>query len=290
MRKALLVSVAVCLLGAGGFAFAAGVATKGVNIRSTGFTPKTVSVAGGDTVQWKNLDTVNHQIVANSGAFASPVIRPSGTYARRMDTPGIYPYHDALKPTLKGTVRVTGAPPSVSAGVTPPIVTAGNAVRISGVISPAAVGDTVVVYAQPYPQLSFVEIARLQTTTNGVYDFMHTPTILTSYKTIWKGKESAVVRTAVSPALSLTKIGNWFVVRARAAKSFSGRWVYAQRLNQFGQWVSLRKVFLNRQSTQRFKITSLRPGLSRLRVYMTTNQAGAGYAFSSSRILTVRRR
>jgi plastocyanin len=290
MRKVLLISAAVCILGAGGFAFAAGLATKTVNIRSTGFSPKTVSVLGGDTVRWRNLDTVNHQVVANSGAFASPVIRPSGAYARRMDTPGTFPYHDALKPTLKGTVRVIGPPPSVSAGVTPPIVTAGNAVHISGAISPAAVGDTVVVYAQPYPLLSFVEIARVQTTTNGLYDFVHTPTILTSYKTAWKGKESAVVRTAVSPALSLVKIRSWFVVRARAAKSFSGRWVYVQRLNQFGQWVSLRKVFLNRQSTQRFKLTTLRPGLSRIRVYMTTNQAGAGYVFSSSQTITVRRR
>lgn len=290
MKKALLVSAAVCALGAGGFAFAATLATKGVNIRSTGFTPKTVTVVGGDTVQWKNLDTVNHQVVANNGAFASAIIRPNGTYARRMDTPGTFPYHDALKPTLKGTVRVTGVAPSISAGVTPPIVTAGNPVHISGAISPAAVGDTVVIYAQPYPQASFVEIARVQTTTNGLYDFAYTPTILTAYKADWKGKSSAVVTTAVSPALSLARIGNWFVVRARAAKSFSGRWVYVQRLNQFGQWVSLRKVFLNRQSTQRFKITSLRPGLSRLRVYMTTNQAGAGYAFSSSQVIAVRRR
>jgi plastocyanin len=290
MKKALTVTAAICVLGAGGFAFAAGLATKTVNIRSTGFSPRTVTVNGGDTVRWRNLDTVNHQVVANSGAFASPIIRPSGAYARRMDTPGTYPYHDALHPTLRGTVRVTGLPPSVSVGVTPPIVTAGNGVHISGAISPAAVGDTVVIYAQPYPQVSFVEIARVLTTTNGVYDFAHTPTILTAYKVAWKGKESAVVRTAISPALSLIRVRSWFVARARAAKSFSGRWVYVQRLNAFGQWVSLRKVFLNRQSTQRFKLPTLRRGLSRLRVYMTTNQAGAGYVFSSSQVLTVRRR
>ena len=118
MKKALLVSAAVCVLGAGGFAFAAGVATKGVNIRSTGFTPRTVTVVGGDTVQWRNLDTVNHQIVANNGAFASAAIRPNGTYVRRMDTPGFFPYHDALKPTLKGTVKVT-AP--VKAAVKAPV-------------------------------------------------------------------------------------------------------------------------------------------------------------------------
>jgi plastocyanin len=290
MKKALLVSVAVCALGAGGFAFASGLATKTVNIRSTGFVPRAVTVNGGDTVVWTNQDTVNHQVVANNGAFASPLIRPRGTFSRRMETPGTFGYRDALHPTLRGTVRVVGPPPSVSVGVSPPIVTAGSAVRISGAISPGAVGETVIVYAQVYPMASFVEVARLQTTTNGLYDFAHTPTILTAYKTSWRNRESAVVRTAVAPALSLMRIGSWFVVRARAAKSFSGRWVYVQRLNQFGQWVSLRKVFLNRQSTQRFKLPTLRRGISRLRVYMTTNQAGAGYVFSSSRVLTFRRR
>jgi plastocyanin len=285
-----MVTVAVCVLGAGGFAFAAGLATKTVTIRSTGFVPRAVTVNGGDTVMWTNRDTVNHQVVANNGAFASPIIRPRGTFARRMDTPGTFGYRDALHPTLRGTVRVLGPAPSVSVGVSPPIVTAGNAVRISGAISSGAVGETVIVYAQVYPQLSFVEVARVQTTTNGLYDFAHTPTILTSYKVQWRGRESAVVRTAVAPALSLVRIVNWFVTRARAAKSFSGRWVYVQRLNQFGQWVSLRKVFLNRQSTQRFKLPTLRRGISRLRVYMTTNQAGAGYVFSSSRMLTFRRR
>jgi plastocyanin len=289
MKKALMVTAAVCVLGAGGFAFAAGLATKTVVIRSTGFSPGTVTVNGGDTVMWTNRDTVNHQVVANNGSFASGIIPPRRSYSRRMDTPGRFPYHDALKPSLKGTVRVVGPAPSVSVGVSPPIVIAGNTVRITGAISPAAVGDTVIVYAQPYPLASFVEVARLQTTTNGVYDFTHTPTILTAYKVGWKGKESAVVRTAVSPALSLIRIRSWFVVRARAAKSFYGRWVYVQRLNQFGQWVSLRKVFLNRQSTQRFKLPTLRPGISRLRVHMTTNQAGAGYAFSSSQVITVRR-
>ena len=55
-----------------------------------------------------------------------------------------------------------------------------------------------------------------------------------------------------------------------------------QRLNQFGEWVSLKKVFLNSQSTQRFKLATLRPGLyTDSRLFMTTNQAGAGYIFGT---------
>jgi plastocyanin len=286
MKKVLMIA-AVCALGVGGYAFAAGLATKNVNIRSTGFAPRSVTINGGDTVQWKNLDTVAHQVVANNGSFASGSLPRNGVYAKRLDTPGTYPYHDGLKPSLKGTVRVVGPPPSVSVGVTPPIATWGTSVRLSGQIVPAAVGDMVSIFAQPYPQASFVKIADVQTTTNGVYDFTYQPQILTAFKAQWKGKSSAVVQTAVAPQLSLVKIGRWWVTRARAAKSFSGRFVYAQRLNAFGQWVSLRKVVLNQQSAQRFKLRLPR-GRSLVRVYMTTNQAGAGYIFSASRSLAVR--
>jgi plastocyanin len=286
--KKLLMIAAVCALGVGGYAFAAGLATKNVNIRSTGFAPKNVTINGGDTVQWKNVDTVAHQVVANNGSFASGILPRNGVYAKRLDAPGTYNYHDGLKPSLKGTVRVVGPPPSVTIGVTPPIVTWGTSVRLSGQITPAAVGDMVSIFAQQYPQASFVKIADVQTTTNGVYDFTYQPQILTAFKAQWKGKASAVVQTGIAPQLSLVKIGRWFVTRARAAKSFSGRFVYAQRLNAFGQWVSLRKVVLNQQSAQRFKLVLPR-GRSLVRVYMTTNQAGAGYLFSASRNLTVRR-
>jgi plastocyanin len=287
--KKLLMIAAVCALGVGGYAFAAGLATKNVNIRSTGFAPRNVTINGGDTVQWKNLDTVAHQVVANNGSFASGQLPRNGVYAKRLDAPGTYNYHDGLKPSLKGTVRVVGPPPSVTIGVTPPIVTWGTSVRLSGQITPAAVGDMVSIFAQPYPQASFVKVADVQTTTNGVYDFTYQPQILTAFKAQWKGKASAVVQIGIAPQLSLVKIGRWWVTRARAAKSFSSHFVYAQRLNAFGQWVSLRKVVLNQQSAQRFKLVLPR-GRSLVRVYMTTNQAGAGYLFSASRNLTVRTR
>jgi plastocyanin len=289
MKKLLMLTSAVCVLGAGGYAVAAGLATKTVNIRSTGFSPKTVTVNGGDTVQWKNLDTVNHQVVANTGAFVSPTIAPGKAWSRRLDTPGTYPYHDTFKPTLKGTIKVTGPAPSVTAGVSAPITTFGTQIHVGGTIAPAAANDTVTVWARPYPQASFVEIGKVQTSSTGAWDIIYAPQILTAFKATWKGKTSAEVQTAVAPQVSLAKIGRWWVVRVRAAKSFSGHWVYIQRMSSFGQWVSLRKVTLNRQSAQRFRL-KLPRGRSLVRAYMTTNQAGAGYVFGASQNLAVRRR
>jgi plastocyanin len=291
MRKALLIATAVCALAGAGFAVASLSATKTVNIRGTGFAPKTVTVAGGDTVQWKNVDTVNHQVVANNGSFASNTIQPTKTYSKRFDIPGTYGYRDALHPTLRGTVKVTGNPPSVSIGSSTGIMVAGNQIHVSGAISPAAVGDIVSIYALPFGQASFVKLADVQTTTNGVYDFITSPQILTSYKAIWKGKTSAVINVAVAPRLTLTHIRSWFVARAQApAKSFGGRWVYVQRLNRFGDWVKIKKVFLNRQGAKRFKLRGLPNGMNRVRILMSTNQAGAGYIFGTSSTLSFRRR
>ncbi len=289
MKRTLLIATAVCALAGAGFAVASLSALKVVNIRSTGFAPKTVTVAGGDTVRWKNVDTVNHQPVANNGAFACGTITPTKTCSKRLDTPGTYAYRDALHPALKGTVRVTGAAPSVSIGSSVGIAVFGNAIRVGGAVSPAAVGDTVEIFGQPYGQLSFVKLGEVLTTTNGVWDFAASPQLLTAYKATWKGKESAVIQVAVQPRLTLMRSGRWFVARAQAAKSFSGRSVTAQRLNRFGEWVSLKKVKLNSQGAQRFRLKSLTAGRHQVRVFMTTNQAGTGYVFGTSPTISFRR-
>jgi plastocyanin len=288
MKKALALATAVCALAGAGFAVAGLTASKTVSIKSTAFAPKAVTINGGDTVTWKNVDTVNHQVVANSGAFASGQIAPNRIYAKRLDTPGTYGYHDALHPTLKGTVKVTGPAPSVSIGASTAIAVFGNAIHVGGAISPAAV-DTVTVWAQPAGQASFVKLNDVQTTTTGVWDLVTTPQLLTSYKATWKGKTSAVITVAVQPRLRLQHIGRWFVARAQPSK-YGGHWVYVQRANAFGEWVSLKKVTLNSQSATRFKLRHLPHGLNRLRIFITTNQAGAGYFRGASPSLSFRRR
>jgi len=294
MKRTILIATAVCALAGAGFAVASMSALKTVNIRSTGFAPRTVTVPATGTVRWKNVDTINHQPVANSGAFACPTVTPNHTCLKVMNTPGKYAYRDALHPTLRGSVHVTGPPPSVSIAASVPIATYGNDIQLSGAVSPAAVGDMVSVWKQPWGQMSFVKVADVLTTTNGAWSFStsgeSSPQILTYYKATWKGKDSATIQVAVMPKLTLTRSGKWFRARAQAAKSFGGNWVYVQRLTTFGQWVVVKRVTLNSESTKRFKLTTLRKGRNRLRIFMTTNQAGSGYFESKSPTLTYRRR
>ena len=288
MKKALLVSAAVCVLGFGGFAFAAGLATKTVNIRSTGFTPKTVTVVGGDTVRWKNLDTVNHQVVANNGAFASPIVRPNGTYLRRMDTPGTYPYHDALKPTLKGTVRVTGAAPSVTAGISSADRDRGQPPCTSPVRSRRPPSGTPSSSTRRRTRRRRSSRSPGATTTDGLYGFSFTPTILTASRRSRKAGRAPSYAAVALPFRS----GRSELVRhqRQAAKSFFRRWVICaapepvRPVGSFGRssWTAVDPALQ--------ALSPPRPGLSRIRVYMTTNQAGAGYVFSSSQVISVRRR
>src|SRR6267154_3074961 len=102
MRRILLVSLA--LVATLVVVAAAGADTKTVQIVKSGFTPSSTTVTVGDSVTWKNADTVNHQVVANDGSFASPVLKPGESFSQAFPKSGRFGYHDALFTSRKGTV------------------------------------------------------------------------------------------------------------------------------------------------------------------------------------------
>jgi plastocyanin len=264
-------------------------ATKQVDIRPAGFSPGTVTIDTGDDVRWTNRDTVNHQVVSDTGAFASPILRPGQSYRFTFRASGTYRYRDALEPAERGTVRVTGPPPSVSLAASSGIINYGTQITLSGQISSGQAGQRVEIFAKPYPATSFVKLAEVLTQQNGAWSYVTTPEILTSYQAFWRNNRSTEVTTAVRPRISFGRRTGWFVVKVTGQRSFTNRVVYLQRLSRFGQWVKVRRVTLGSQSSRRFK--SLMPmGTSRLRIFMTVNQAGAGYLGGISSVLVFRRR
>jgi plastocyanin len=263
-------------------------ATKDVTIRKGGFSPMTVTIAAGDTVRWTNRDTVNHQVVADTGAFASQVLGPNKTYSFTFRAAGTYRYRDALEPTERGTVKVTGPPPSVSLAASTGIDTFGTQIMLSGQISNLRAGERVEIFSKPYPGTSFVKLAEVLTTQNGAWAYPTTPEILTSYEAHWKGNKSTEVSVAVRPRISFGRRFGWFVVDVNGNRSFANRVVILQRLSRLGQWVNVRKVTLGSQSARRFK-SRMPKGTSRLRIFMTVNQAGAGYLGGLSSTLVFRR-
>jgi plastocyanin len=285
-RLLVLVATSLTALVAIPQAFAA---TRDVAIRAGGFSPTSVTVPTLDTVRWTNRDTVNHQVVSDTGAFASPILRPGQTFSFVFRASGTYRYRDALEPAERGTVRVTGPPPSVSLAASTGIDNFGTQITLTGQVSNARAGERVEIFSKPYPGTSYVKLAEVLTTANGAWTYPTTPEILTNYQAIWRTNRSAEISVAVRPRISFGRRTGWFVVTVNGDRSFANRTVILQRLSRLGQWVNVRKITLGSQSSRRFK--SLMPvGTSRLRIFMTVNQAGAGYLGGMSGVLVFKRR
>lgn len=288
IRRLLIGVTTVFVLGASSPAAAA---TKTVQITRTGFVPATVQIATGDSVTWRNADTTKHQVVADNGAFASPILGPGKTFTFTFRAAGTYRYRDVFKTRFRGTVRVSGPPPSVSLGVSRAIVYYGGSTTLSGQISNKKANESVELLYRPYPQASFAVLGTVVTSADGTFSFNTKPTILTEYQAHWKRASSIVVRSEVKPLISFrySRVSRIFSVAVKAARSYSGHSVYLQRLSRFGQWVAVKKVRLNFSSAARFR-AKLPRGRSRLRIFMTVNQAGPGYLASWTGVWTVVRR
>lgn len=287
MRKALLLVVSIVALVAAAVALAA--VTRVVAIKPAGFDPATRTINTGDTIRWRNDDTVNHQVVADNGHFASPVLRPNQSYTREFNVAGTYRYRDALEPAERGTIVVKGPAPSVSIASSAGTVFYGRGIRLTGLISSGAANQTVEIWSRPFDQGSFAKAAELKTLTAGGYDWTDTPDVLTEYQARWGSRVSATISVGVRPLMTFTRRPGYFIAGAKARSSMANRWVYLQRRSPLAQWVNVKKVRLGSTGARRFTYR-LKKGRNVLRLFMTTNQAGSGYLWSHSRTLLINKR
>jgi plastocyanin len=289
MRTLVFTAVTVLALAVAGASRPAATATKTVRITASGFSPARVTIRTGDAVRWTNNDTKNHQVVANNGTFASPVIAPGRSFTHTFNTAGTFRYHDALHPSLTGRVVVTGPPPAVTIGAAAPILVFGQSTHISGIVSSKKAGEIVTVWAQPYGQGSPVQIASLLTTTGGAWDLAVRPMLLTTYEAHWKAAVSQKVSLQMRPNVLLTVGKRYWYVKVKTNRSLQGRKVYLQKLTRFHQWVKFKRVLLNQSSGKLISAPRLKHGRYTLRVFMSYNQAGAGYLDGYSRTVVIRR-
>ena len=267
----------------------ASAATIEVRIDRTGFVPATVTIAAGDTVRWTNRDSTAHQVVSDTGAFASPTLAAGQSFSFVFPTAGTFRYRDALKPAERGTVRVTDPPPAVNLAATAPILVFGTESRLQGATSSKRAGEQVTLLQQPHGQTAYTQMMVATTGPNGVYDVAVRPTILTAYVAQYRGVSSGAIQVQVRPRITLLPgRRGYFLTRVSGGHSFAGRYVFLQRRNVFGQWVSIVRYRLGLNSGKLFRIPKRR-GVVRYRIFMTVNQAGLGYLESWSGTQTVRR-
>jgi plastocyanin len=283
MRKLLVTLLVVVGLVA---AAPASTATVSVSITKAGFSPKSAMIVQGDTVTWTNADTANHQVASDKGLGSSAVLKPGETFSVTFPAAGDFPYHDGLNPKLKGTVRVKAAPTppaSISMAASASKVIYGRTLRLSGAISTQKDGERVTIFARPFGENAFAELASVTTGAGGAWSYTARPTIQTTYQARWKNASSSEPTIGVRPAVTLHVLTRGrFSTRAVAARSFAGKIVNFQRRNRFGEWVTLKRVTLGPTSGAVFK-PRLPHGTSPIRVFLSVNQAGAGYLAGISR-------
>jgi plastocyanin len=288
MRTVVLAAVAALALAVTGASQPASTVTKAVSITATAFSPTSRTIATTDSIKWTNKDTKSHQVVANNGSFVSPTIAAGKSYTHTFNTAGTFNYHDALHPSLTGKIVVTGPPPAITIGAASPILDYGQSTHITGAVSNKKAGETVTVWAQPFGQVSPVQIATLLTSTNGVWDVMVKPTLLTNYQAHWKSTVSAQVGVQLRPAVVFGAAKRWGSVKIKTDRSLAGKKVYLQKFTRFHEWVKVRPVVLGNGSAKRFLLEL--PGGHRyaVRIFMSLNQIGAGYLDGFSKTVVVK--
>lgn len=270
-------------------------ATSTVQIKRTAFAPASVTINQDDSVTWTNTDTINHQVVANNGSFASPILGPGKSWTRNFARGGTYRYHDSLHPTLKGTVVVRGAPPQVTLAASAPVVKFGGTVTLTGAVSNKRAGQTVTLVQLPFGQTTKQVVATLQTTANGAFSFTVTPQVYTQYQAQWSTSESSVF-IQVQPMIKLPFVSRsgFFHFYVRAATSFAGKTVYLQRFTLAHQWVNIRALKLGTKSGRLISVRFVRSIIPRgrwsIRVFMPAAEMGGGYLDSWSGTQPVVRR
>jgi plastocyanin len=283
MRRLMLLPLAALVLA---IAPASAAVTKTVQVTRTGFSPSSATVTQGDTVTFHNADTQNHQVVADDGTFASPVLTPDQTYSVILSKTGTVKYHDGLHATHKGSITVKAPPTDVSLTVSNATVVYGSSTTLTGAVSTKVAAQPVVLNAHASGK-SAQQVETTTTGSDGSFSFAVAPTIQTVYQAQYLTTSSPAVTVSVAPRVGFGLSGRIYTVKVTSDAGYGGHYTYVQRRDATGVWRNVKKVFLS-SAYNRARFTMLLPrGRNYLRVWLPATQAGTGYVESLSRTMLV---
>jgi plastocyanin len=288
MKRMLLLPLAlVATLVVAAASGAATKATRTVQVTGEGFTPAAVTVSTGDSVTWHNADNANHQVVANDGSFASPVLKPGDTFTQTFNSAGKTAYHDSQATKHTGSVTVTAPAANVTLSAALQTITYGSSTKLSGAVTNQLTNEPVTLTSQPFGK-GTQSLDSTTTAANGSFAFGVSPTIKTTYQAHWRTTASPNVTVNVAPRVGLGRIGRLYVTKVTSDLNYAGHFVLVQKRNAIGGWKTLKRVFLGGNSRAVFGLRLAR-GHSVLRIALPESQAGAGYVQGMSRMLFVKR-
>ena len=78
-----------------------------VTIRTLKYSPETIEIKRGETVEWQNNDLTPHTGTSQSGnELNSEAVEPDATWSHTFSQPGTFPYYCTFHTEMKGTVIV----------------------------------------------------------------------------------------------------------------------------------------------------------------------------------------
>jgi plastocyanin len=271
----------------------AGAATVLVSITKSGYTPSTVTATTADTVQFKNDDTVVHQVAfkptAGVTCAPNPFTLQAGQSGTCTFTPaGTYTFSDptVTGTTFQGTLAVTAppVPDTLTLFADSQKIVFASKVNLTGELSSKKTGVDVAVMAKPCGRTAATKASTVQTTAGGEFSADLRTARNTVYTVQVGNATSQEVSVKVEARLRLGRVAaHRYSLRVFAAQSFAGKWATFQRLKG-NRWISVKRVRLQKNSTNilptvissvPFRWTSnTRP---RVRAILPQGQAGTCY-------------
>ncbi len=78
-----------------------------IDIYKSTFMQNKVSIKKGSTVNWSNLDSIDHTVTGDNGGPSSDTIKNGEIYSYKFDTVGTFNYHCKFHPAMTAVVIVT---------------------------------------------------------------------------------------------------------------------------------------------------------------------------------------
>ena len=299
MKKLVVLAVSVLATAAA----SAPAATTTMAITHSGYVPKTLTIATGDSVVFANQDTAAHQVVLKPttgfACTAGLVIQPGQSSTCTFRTVTKYAVSDPNHKTgaaFKGTITVTAGPPGsvLSLSATPKSVRYGSRSTLSGQLATGLANQKIDIFAKECGAAAFTKLGTATTIADGMYTFAVQPRKNTTYEARFHALSSTQQLVKVRPRVTLRKLApRRFRVTVLAADSYAGKVVLFQRYSSTQRrWIRVRAVVLaaggtlttpiNPTSVSKAVFRSKLRARLRVRALLTQAQAGSCYAGSAS--------
>ena len=306
MRKLLILLLAVVSLATAGaaanMARSAAAASQTVTISAAGYKPTAVSIFVGDSVVFKNSDTVAHtvdlkQTTGLHCSAALPLAISAGQSANcAFSSVGKFTFSDPAHKgrSFRGTVTVATSLTAGPLTLTPKTVVYGRKSTLAGTLASKQAGQSVQVVATECGTSTSKVAGTVTTTTGGAFTYVAAPLKKTAYTAKSKSSASPAATANVRPSLVLGRVAKHrFSVRVSAAQSFAGKVAVFQRYRKATKrWVKVKRVTLKADTTgvapTVVSSARFRSGIKarqKVRISLGPKQVGACYAAGRSNIV-----